>query len=203
VNLFHTVQTNSSNGAQGATSGIFNFPNFMADRYVTAQTQGIAFNTIPGVTAAGYTSYQQLYNAFFQLLPEPTRTIKNLRLNAAGNGLLSNGIAGLTDTSDLDARGLEAELVGNVTRHWRVSFNVAKQETVVSGSAKLTKEVADAVYANLVKLNLLGIDQGPALPERRAAVRLERRQPARGHPRPRRRRFPGAAQVARELHLDL
>ena len=71
VNLFHTVQTNSSNGAQGATSGIFNFPNFMADRYVTAQTQGIAFNTIPGVTAAGYTSYQQLYNAFFQLLPEP------------------------------------------------------------------------------------------------------------------------------------
>ncbi len=170
VNAFHTVQTNSSNGAQGATSGIFNFPNFMADRYVTAQTQGIAFSTIPGVTAAGYTSYQQLYNAFFQLLPEPTRTIKNLRLNAAGNGLLSNGIAGLTDTSDLDARGLEAELIGNVTRHWRVSLNVAKQETVVSGSAKLTKEVSDAVYANLVKFNLLGIDQGPALPERQTAA---------------------------------
>jgi hypothetical protein len=142
----------------------------MADRYVTAQTQGIAFNTIPGVTAAGYTSYQQLYNAFFQLLPEPVGTIKNLRLNAAGNGLLSNGIAGLTDTSDLDARGLEAELVGNVTRHWRVSFNVAKQETVVSGSAKLTKAVSDAVYANLVKFNLLGIDQGPALPERQTAA---------------------------------
>lgn len=170
MNAFHTVQTNSSNGAQGATSGIFNFPSFMADRYVTAQTQGIAFNTIPGVTAAGYTSYQQLYNAFFQLLPEPTRTIKNLRLNATGNGLLSNGIAGLTDTSDLDARGLEAELVGNVTRHWRMSFNVAKQETVVSGSARITKEVADAVYASMVKLNLLGIDQGPALPERQTAA---------------------------------
>ena len=41
---------------------------------------------------------------------------------------------------------------------------------VVSGSAKLTKEVADAVYANLVKLNLLGIDQGPALPERQTAA---------------------------------
>jgi len=96
--------------------------------------------------------------------------VKNLRLNAAGNGLLSNGIAGLTDTSNLDARGLETELVGNVTRHWRVSFNVAKQETVVSGSARLTKEVADAVYANMVKLNLLGIDQGPALPERQTAA---------------------------------
>jgi len=170
VNEFHTVQTNSSNGAQGATAGIYNYPSFMLDRYVTAQTQGIAFNTIPGVTSAGYTSYQQLYNAFYQLLPEPTRTLKNMRLNATGTAVLSDGIAGLTDTSDLDARGLEAELVGNLTPRWRVSFNVAKQETVVSGSAQLTKQVADAVYANLVKLNLLGVDQGPALPERQTAA---------------------------------
>lgn len=169
VNQFHTVQTNSSNNAQGATGAIYNFPDFIASRYVTAQTQGIAFNTIPGVNAAGYNSYAQLYDALFQLQPEPTRTIKNLRLNAAGTALLSNGIAGLTDTSDLDARGLEAELVGNVTPRWRVSFNVAKQETVVSGSAQLTKQIADAVYANLVKFNLLGIDQGPALPERQTS----------------------------------
>jgi hypothetical protein len=47
---------------------------------------------------------------------------------------------------------------------------VAKQETVVSGSAKLTKQISDAVYANLVKFNLLGIDQGPALPERQTAA---------------------------------
>lgn len=170
INKFHTTQSNSSNGAQGATAGIYNYPSFMMDRYVTAQTQGIAFNTIPGVTAAGYSSYQQLYDAFLQLLPEPTRKLKNMRLNAAGTAVLSDGIAGLTDTSDLDARGLEAELVGNVTSRWRVSFNVAKQETVVSGSARLTKQVADAVYANLVRLNLLGVDQGPALPERQTAA---------------------------------
>lgn len=170
VNEFHTIQTSSSNNAQGATAGIYNYPSFMMDRYVTAQAQGINFATIPGVTAAGYTSYQQLYAAFLQLLPEPTRTLKNMRLNAAGTSVLSDGIAGLTDTSDLDARGLEAELVGNITPRWRVSFNVAKQETVVSGSAKLTKQVADAVYANLVRLNLLGIDQGPALPERQTAA---------------------------------
>ncbi len=169
VNEFHTVQTNSSNNAQGATSGVYAYPNFMMSRYATAATQGIAFNTIPGVTAAGYSSYQQLYAAFQQLLPEPTRTLNNLRLNAAGTDSVTNGIAGLTDTSDLDARGLETELVGNITSRWRVSFNVAKQETVVSGSAKLTKQVADAVYANLVKFNLLGIDQGPALPERQTA----------------------------------
>ncbi|MEN9637481.1 MAG: Ferrichrome-iron receptor precursor, partial [Verrucomicrobiota bacterium] len=60
----------------------------------------------------------------------------------------------------------EIELVGNITKRWRVSANVAKQETVVNGSARLTKKVADAVFANLVKFNLLGIDQGPALPER-------------------------------------
>ncbi|MEO6244389.1 MAG: hypothetical protein ABIQ12_03055, partial [Opitutaceae bacterium] len=170
VNQFHTIQTSSSNNAQGATAGIYNFPSFMLTRYVTAQTEGIAFSTIPGVTAAGYSSYEQLYAAFFQLLPEPTRTLKNLRLNAAGTAGLSDNIAGLTDTSDLDAKGLEAELVGNITKSWRVSFNVAKQETVVSGSAKLTKQLADAVYANLVKFNLTGIDQGPTLPERQTAA---------------------------------
>ena len=75
---------------QGATAGIYAYPSFMMDRYVTAQTQGIAFNTIPGVTAAGYSSYAQLYAAFQQLLPEPTRTLKNMRLNAAGNAVLSD-----------------------------------------------------------------------------------------------------------------
>ena len=170
LNWFHTIQTDSSNNAQGATGATYNFPNFMIGRYLAAQTQGIDFATIPGVTAAGYTSYAQLYGALINLLPEPTNSLKELRFNAAGTTLLSNGIAGLTDTSDLDARGFEAELVGNITRRWRVSFNVAKQETVLNGSARLTKQVADAVYANLVKFNLLGIDQGPALPERQTAA---------------------------------
>lgn len=169
LNWFQTLQTNSSNGAQGATSGIYGFPNFLISRYRTAETQGIAFNTIPGVTAAGYTSYQALYAALFQLLPEPTNTLKNLRFAANGN-LLTDNIQGLTDTSNLNARGFEAELVGNLTKRWRVSANAAKQETVVDGSARLTKQVADAVYANLVKFNLLGIDQGPALPERQSAA---------------------------------
>ncbi|MBC7365839.1 MAG: hypothetical protein H7343_03345 [Undibacterium sp.] len=170
LNWFHTVQTDSSNNAQGATAATYGFPNFLINRYLAAQTQGIEFATIPGVTTAGYTSYAQIYSALFKLLPEPANTIKNLRFNPAGTTLLSDGIAGLTDTSDLDARGFEAELVGNVTRRWRVSFNVAKQETVLNGSARLTKEVADAVYANLVKLNLLGVDQAPALPERQTTA---------------------------------
>ena len=166
VNKFQTLQTNSSNNAQGATQQVFDFPTFIGSRYVTARTEGIAFNTIPGVTAAGYGSYDQLFAALFQILPEPTRSLKNVRFNAAGTSLQSDSIQGLTDSSDLDARGLEAELVGNLTKRWRVSFNVAKQETVINGSARLTKQVADALYANLVKFNLLGIDQGPALPER-------------------------------------
>jgi hypothetical protein len=169
LNWFETLQTNSSNNAGGATGNLYGFPNFLISRYRTAETQGIAFNTIPGVTAAGYSSYQQLYAALFQLLPEPTNTLKNLRFAANGN-LQFDNIQGLTDTSNLNARGFEAELVGNITRRWRVSANVAKQETVVDGSARLTKQVADAVYANLVKFNLLGIDQGPALPERQSAA---------------------------------
>ncbi len=164
LNWFHTLQTNSSNNAQGATAQVYNFPNLIIGGYRTAETQGISFATIPGVTAAGYTSYQQLYAAALQILPEPTNTLKNLRFNAAG-ALLSDALPGLTDTSNLEARGFEAELVGQLTKRLRVSFNVAEQETVVNGSARLTKQVADAVYANLVKANLLGTASAPALPE--------------------------------------
>lgn len=170
LNWFRTDQANSSNNAQGATGSLFNFPNFMTSRYRAAETQGIAFADIPGVTAAGYSSYQQLYQAFFQLLPEPTNTIKNIRFDETGT-LRSNGIPGLTDISNLEAEGFEAELVGQLSRRLRVSVNIARQQTVVDGSARLTKEVADAVFANMERLNLLGIDQGPALPERMTASR--------------------------------
>ncbi|MEN9633136.1 MAG: hypothetical protein RL077_1540, partial [Verrucomicrobiota bacterium] len=70
--------------------------------------------------------------------------MKNLRFSPTGT-LQADSIQGLTDSSDLDARGAEIELVGNITKRWRVSANVAKQETVVNGSARLTKKVADAV----------------------------------------------------------
>lgn len=169
INEFRTLQSNTSNNAQGATSGVFGYAEFLASRYLVAQTEGIAFNSIPGVTTAGYTSYQQLYNTLFQLLPEPTRRLNNLRFTNPTT-LASDSIQGLTDTSDIDARGIESELVGNLTQNWRVSFNLAKQETIVSGTALLTKTVADAVYTNLVKFNLLGIDQGPALPSRATAA---------------------------------
>jgi hypothetical protein len=164
LNWFRTLQTNTSNNAQGATAQVYNFPNLIINGYRTAETQGIPFASIPGVTAAGYTSYRQIYDAALQLLPEPTNTLKNLRFNAAG-ALLSDALPGLTDTSNLNARGFEAELVGNVTPHVRLSFNVARQETVVDGSARLTKQVADTVYANLAKARLLNTASAPALPE--------------------------------------
>lgn len=174
LNWFETLQTNSSNNAQGATGETYGFPNFLIGRYRAAEIEGIEFSTIPGVTAAGYTSYQQLYAALFQILPEPTNTLKNFRFDETGN-LQSDGLQGLTDTSDLSARGFEAEMVGNLTQRWRVSFNIAKQETVLNGSARLTKQVANAMHANLEKFNLLGIDEAPALPERQsAAERFER-----------------------------
>ncbi|MFM8619471.1 MAG: TonB-dependent receptor plug domain-containing protein [Opitutaceae bacterium] len=162
LNWFHTVQSNSSNNAQGATGMLYNMPDVYIGRHLVAQTQGIPFASIRGAAASGYTSYQQFIDAMMKVLPEPTNSLKRYRFTASG-ALQTDAIAGLTDTTDLDARGFEAELVGNVTRNLRVSFNVAKQETVVNGSARLTKEVADATLANLTKLNLLGIDHAPAL----------------------------------------
>lgn len=168
LNWFETVQTNTRNNAGGATAATYNFPNFMISRYRAAETQSIAFSTIPGVTAAGYTSYDQLYAAFGQLLPEPTNTLKNIRRDANGE-FQFDGLQGLSDTTNLSAEGFEAELVGNLSRSWRVAFNVAQQETTLSGTAALTKSVAEYVFAKMGELRLLGIDQGPALPERQTA----------------------------------
>lgn len=161
LNWFQTNQTNSSNNAGGATSEVYTFPNFLLSRYVAAEKTGIPFNTIAGVTAAGYSSYQQLYDVFLKLLPERVRQLQNLRIE--GGATMYDPLQGLTDVSNLDAKGFEAELVGNLTRRWRMSLNVAKQETIVNGSARLTKQVADELYANLVKYRLLAIEQGPGI----------------------------------------
>lgn len=172
VNWYETQTNGTSNGANGATSGILGVPRLLAFRYEEARVAGIPISAIPSLAGTGYTSYDQLFTAFQNLLPEPTRSLANLRYE---NGAWRDtAIPGLTDTTNVTAKGVEIELVGNLTDHWRVSFNVAQQNTVATDSARLTKEVADALYANMTTARLLGISDAPALPQSNtAAVRYD------------------------------
>ncbi|HEX9783516.1 MAG TPA: hypothetical protein VGA56_12400, partial [Opitutaceae bacterium] len=79
LNWYETNQSNTSNNADGATEFVFDFSEYLLNRYDQAQDDGIPFNTIPGVTEAGYTSYEQMFAALINILPEPTRSLGGSR----------------------------------------------------------------------------------------------------------------------------
>jgi len=163
LNWFETTQSSTSNDAGGATAGVYNIQDVWIGGFQTAQSSGVDFASIPGVAGSGYNSYAQILAAFSDLLPSKVAAVKNLKLT--GGNFTKTPITNLTDTSDLSARGLESEIVGNITRNWRVSLNVAKTETVVSNSVPVTIEVADYLYKKLVEKNLLGIKSRPDINE--------------------------------------
>lgn len=58
----------------------------------------------------------------------------------------------ITDTNDIEARGFEAEITLNPTRNWRVAFNAAKQETILTNIAPaLTSLLERAWLPHLAK----------------------------------------------------
>ena len=79
LNWYETNQSNTSNNADGATEFVFDFSEYLLMRYNQAQDDGIPFNTIPNVTEAGYTSYEQMFAALINILPEPTRSLGGSR----------------------------------------------------------------------------------------------------------------------------
>ncbi len=160
VNRYETQQTNIRNNGGGATGAIYNLPTFLLLRYRAAETAGRTVASLPGATAAGFTTYPQIYNALINIHPEPTKTIRNIRQDAAGT-FIGDPITGLTDTQDVEAKGLEVELIGNITPTWRVSFNVAQQKSTPTNSVNVTQEVVQYVANQLEQSGLLAMDQAP------------------------------------------
>jgi outer membrane receptor protein involved in Fe transport len=51
----------------------------------------------------------------------------------APDGASQTQFAGnVVDTQDIESRGFEAEIIYNPTRNWRIAFNAAKQETILT-----------------------------------------------------------------------
>jgi hypothetical protein len=78
----------------------------------------------------------------FSTLPANYRTMYGLTVSGTAPNLSSTfvGLPGITDTTDVVAKGHELELVYNPTRKWRILANVAQQETVLANSYPVTKE---------------------------------------------------------------
>lgn len=186
-NWFETSQQNIRDG-RVPVGQVYGFhQQFFLNRYSDAQSQGIPFDTIMGVTEAGYNSYEDIYDVALTLLPPDIMASRNTTviaepqfeadgvtplLDEAGERQVIDytfeidPIPGsLTDTRVSQAEGFEFELIGKLTPNWNVAFNLVQTETINSGAAGPTSEVAAYLFNALRDNNLLEVSQAPALTE--------------------------------------
>jgi hypothetical protein len=73
-------------------------------------------------------------------------------------------VPGLASTSSFVAKGVEIEFVANPTDNWRISMNVAKQETVQSGSGAELQTYYSQIRQSLIEANLwdTGVADNPS-----------------------------------------
>ena len=135
-------------------------------RLLDAETSGFTLEQV-GLTQAGVSSYAQAYQEIIKFLPEPTRSVRNLRIETL-NGVrrfVGNPIAGAVGTSSFVAKGWELDLTGNPARGLRVSFNVAQQNTIKSNIAPELRKFAAEMRANIDKSPMRNVFDSPTLGE--------------------------------------
>jgi hypothetical protein len=148
---------------------IFNhFGNLTADlRRIDANNDGqiddsvkaaIAVDPVTGRTADGLTRDEaaaQMYpnlararaalTAITPYLTDELKVAYNYR--QAPDGTSQTQFAGqIADTNDIESRGFEAEITFNPTPNWRMAFNAAKQETILTNIAPGLTKVLESVW---------------------------------------------------------
>ncbi len=161
VNWYETLNSNvaiENNLAAIATDTVRGWITRQAEARDVGIPFGFNSSGAPTGMANHFESYDQVINILLEdIIPEPIKSARNLRFSSTGIGLGSvqqDSIPGLSSTSDFVARGLEMEFVANPTNNWRLSFNVAKQETVRSGSGAELVDYYGQLRQNLVNANL-------------------------------------------------
>ncbi|MDO8545469.1 MAG: TonB-dependent receptor [Opitutaceae bacterium] len=105
----------------------------------------IAVNPATGLTSEGLTRDQaaaQLYPnltkaraaraSIGSYLTDELKAAFNYRLLSDGTNTVQTDPRGIADTNDIEAKGFEAEITLNPTRNWRIAFNAARQETILT-----------------------------------------------------------------------
>lgn len=92
----------------------------------------------PGETVASfYPNFARAREAWAALdafLTPELRAAYNYRTDADGFSIIQSG-GNVRDTQDIEGRGFEAEITLNPTPSWRIAFNAAKQETILTNIA--------------------------------------------------------------------
>jgi len=72
------------------------------------------------------------------------RFIEAFNLRFLPDGDINSQWAGsISDTTDINSKGMEAEIILNPTKNWRIAFNAAQQETTLSNIAPRLTEFVD------------------------------------------------------------
>ena len=168
VNHYETAGEGFTNPAlQGAVNSSINqIETLSLQRMLDAQVSGMTLEQV-GLAQVGITSFEQAYQEIIKFLPEPTRTVRNLRVETLGSArrVTGNPIVGAVGTSSFVAKGWELDLTGNPTRGLRVSFNVAQQVTVKSNIAPEFRKYAAEMRANIDKSPIRNVYDSPVLGE--------------------------------------
>lgn len=177
MNWFETKQTGSTLGGSWVGQ-LQSQTSFWLNRWNEARNSGIPFdeaytfalgglerdNAIAaGATDPGFTSYDDIMQAIIDLMPEPLKSFRNVRVE--DTEVEFNNIIGLQSTTDRVAEGFEIELVANPTPNWRIALNVGKQETVRSNSAPVITPIIEQFNANLAASGLYYLFDSPNINE--------------------------------------
>ncbi|MEQ1731953.1 MAG: hypothetical protein ABL982_26570 [Vicinamibacterales bacterium] len=123
--LFNQTNTNVFNHFGFLNSGL---------RRVDANDDGVIDDPANVALNPNFARARAARTAIAPHMTDELKVAYNYRMAADGTSL-TQWAGTITDTNDITSRGFEAELILNPTRNWRVSFNAAKQETVLTNIA--------------------------------------------------------------------
>ena len=166
VNWFELLQNDANAGSGVYSPGVQPWLRFWKD----AELQGIPFedalmtglHTRPNLSP-NITSYEAMYAAIIDLLPQRQQDMFNIRFADDGRTVLSDPNPGQSVTTNAVAKGVEIDIVGNITDNWRMMFNWGQQETVTSDSAPVAGDFIYAVAENIANSGLGVVTQTPSL----------------------------------------
>ena len=167
---FNWFETNISNDTANVNATIHNRIGNWMNRWKQAEDAGMtieeALAVTPGNPAAGiWSSYDEAYQAFIDLLPDRIQSVYNYRIE---NGNVENDIdqiANPSATRQFTSKGFEIDFVANPTPNWRIMVNIGKQETVQNSIAPKVAQVASEINTNILASPFANVWDAPILAE--------------------------------------
>ncbi len=129
------------------------------------ENSGGEVTEIPGAAEAGFTTWEQYYDAIIGVTPAAYAALVDTQFNRDTGEITQTPIEGLNSTFDFVAEGIEFEISGAITDNWNVWLNVSKQETVQSNTLPGVLEWQLELRDNLDAAGLTNVAQAPALGE--------------------------------------